>query len=224
MLASRTNAGFKLAEQIRAKKLANPFVIALSRGGVLTSIPIVEILNAEFDLLYSRKLKQEPDEVANFGTITEDGCLSFNGSEAFYTDDELLKIVKRAESALISDIYEFRLDVGFADLEGKDVIIVDDGATTGARIKAGIRSVIQRKASSISVAVPVMGSWLKMYLGVVVNDVYCLHSDDEFSEKKNYYRDYSKVDDSIYYNRLGILKMFATNGVIHEEELEPEVA
>ncbi|MEI6242960.1 MAG: phosphoribosyltransferase family protein, partial [Chlamydiota bacterium] len=85
--------------------------------------------------------------------------------------------------------------IPFPELEGKTVILVDDGIATGATMLVGIRSMRKKQVSRIVVATPVAAKDIWQSIILSVDEAICLHVAEYFLGISSFYSDFSEVDD-----------------------------
>lgn len=81
------------------------------------------------------------------------------------------------------------------DVRDKTVIITDDGAATGATMKAAIRWAQKHKAKKIIVALPVAPPEIAEKLQTIVSDVIVFETPLDFYAVGQFYRDFTQVTD-----------------------------
>jgi predicted phosphoribosyltransferase len=163
-------AGEKLAEELVRLELKEPVVVALPRGGVEVAVPIAKRLNAPVELLFVKKLGAPHNPEFAIGAVAESGLLFVNRDLAArlgVTEEEL----QQMGIEKIQEIARLRQELGVEPipLEGRDVILVDDGVATGSTIYLAAQSVVRDRPNSITIAVPVAPAdpeVLKMLEGV----------------------------------------------------------
>ncbi|MFZ1104878.1 MAG: phosphoribosyltransferase family protein, partial [Hyphomicrobiaceae bacterium] len=157
--ASRQAAGRALAGELTKKHLVAPVVLALPRGGVPVAVEIARVLKAPLDLVLVRKIgvPYQPElaaaAVVDGGqpeiVINED-VISLAGLDRDYIDQEakreLAEIERRRQVYLGG-----RARV---PLEGRTLIVVDDGIATGASIRAALKALRRRGPKALILAVP----------------------------------------------------------------------
>ena len=80
-------------------------------------------------------------------------------------------------------------------IEGKTVIIVDDGIATGNTMMVGIEMIKRQKPAAIVVAVPVAPQRTVNAMRKLVDDFICVYIPDEFFGVGEFYDDFSQVTD-----------------------------
>jgi putative phosphoribosyl transferase len=133
-------------------------VVGLARGGVPVAFEVAVVLKCPMDVLVVRKvgLPQQP-ELA-MGAVGENGVFveEMLTVKRFGVSREQLDHVIAAERLeLDRRIRLYRRGRAVVNLQGRNVIIVDDGLATGASAEAACQVVRARGASRVGVAVPV---------------------------------------------------------------------
>jgi len=195
MFADRSNAGVKLVEKLRQIKITDPVVLAVPNGGVEISLPIVECLNCSFDLIILEKLRLPSKPEWSFGAITEDGYTTFNDYEKFVNHEDKIPLINDAKIKIKENVRKHRVNEEKINVEGRNVILVDDGANHGSTLHACINSCKKRKAASVTIALPVLSDKVYYELKPRVNEIVYLEKDNDFKGVSSYYRDYSLNDD-----------------------------
>ena len=75
---NREDAAVQLAEKMKGRKLLDPLVLAIPRGGVITGAALARQLGAECDVVLSRKLRAPEQPELAIGAIAEDGRVFLN--------------------------------------------------------------------------------------------------------------------------------------------------
>ena len=81
------------------------------------------------------------------------------------------------------------------DVEGKTVILVDDGIATGATVEAAIKYLRGKKVKKLVLAVPVAPKSLVKKLKKLVDEILVLETRDDFFAVGDFYKDFSQVTD-----------------------------
>jgi predicted phosphoribosyltransferase len=80
-------------------------------------------------------------------------------------------------------------------LEGRIVILIDDGLATGSTMTAAVRAVRQSRPSRIVVAVPVGARDTCEALAAVADEVVCVRTPEPFSAVGQWYLDFDQTSD-----------------------------
>ena len=196
---NRQEAGQKLAEKLKEfKSQKNTIILALPRGGVVTAFEIAKELNLPLDLVVPRKIGAPDNEEYAIGAITETGEGIFNqeaidtlGVPQEYLDKKVADEKEEAQRRLKT----YRQDRPILNLKNKTVIIVDDGIATGLTMRAAIKSVKEKKAKEIIVAVPVSAQDSLKTINKEVDKTICLDAPLFFGAVGAFYEDFGQTTD-----------------------------
>lgn len=196
--ADRVDAGRQLAGELTSLASENPIVVALPRGGVPVAKEVAEALGAPLEILAVRKLGTPHNPEYGIGALAEDGTLVID-PEAIAVlrihNGELDAIVAREAAELVRRVRAYRGDRPPLDLEGRTVIVVDDGVATGVTDTAALRAVRRQKPRRVVLAVPVCAPHALERLRREADQTVCLHVPHRLRGVSQYYGDFSQVSD-----------------------------
>ena len=203
----RFEAGKLLAKRLKKLqeegKIKDPVVLALPRGGVPVGVEIAKALNAPLDLLFVKKIPSPLSEETAIGSVSESGQVFINKDAieklallGVNVDEEYIRqkaIEKINDMAKKREIYKIKP----IPLEGKDVIIVDDGIATGASMYLAAQSVVREHPRSIIIASPVgpMDESVLNMLKSVSHHLEILHTPPMFMSVGQWYEDFHQLSD-----------------------------
>lgn len=198
--ADRRTAGQALAQALAGRPLADPVVLALPRGGVPVAAEIARRLQAPLDLVFVRKigLPYQPELAAaavvdggDSEIVTNDDVIGLSGVGRDYLNRaamrELAEIERRRAAYLRN-----RPRV---PLEGRTLILVDDGVATGASVRAALKALRRRKPRALILAVPVAAAETIEELRGEVDDIVCLAMPEPFLAIGIHYADFRQLSD-----------------------------
>lgn len=195
----RLDAGHQLAKALEAYRGQDVIVLGIPRGGVTTAYPIAEQLQAELDIIIPRKLPLPWSPEAGFGAITEDGTIVLNEamvSQVGLSPAEIEVIARRVRREVQRRVKEYRGACPAPDLNGRIVILVDDGLATGYTMLAAIQSVKKHAPARVVVAVPCSPASTLESVRPLVDDLVCLIAPDTLSfAVANFYQDFHDMSD-----------------------------
>lgn len=198
--ANRTEAGVKLAEELRYYRGRNDtIVIGLPRGGVVTGAAIAEILDLPLDVLVVRKLGTPGQEELAMGAIGPGGVRVLNEDVIRFCGiqkREIDEVTARERKEVERREKLFRGDEPPVNLAGLNVIIVDDGLATGSTMAAAIDVIRRHKPKGIIVAVPVAPPDTAERLRFRVDEFVCLETPASFEAVGYWYVDFAQVEDA----------------------------
>ena len=157
---NRTSAGLDLAKEVAAKSLPYPVVLALPRGGVPVAAEIAKELKAPLDLVMVRKIgvPWQPELAAAAVIDGKDPQIVVNEEVCGLANVSRAYIEEAAKKQLEEIARRRRLyfeDYPHCEIEGRSVIVVDDGIATGTTVRAVLKALRRKKPKSILLAVPV---------------------------------------------------------------------
>lgn len=196
---NRIEAGQQLAKKL-AKYANHPdvLVLALPRGGVPVGYEVAQALNAPLDVFVVRKLGVPGHEELAMGAIASGGVRVLNGEvvESLDIPDDVIDAVAARElRELERRERAYRDDRPAPDVQGRTVILVDDGIATGSTMKAAIEALRQLEAGRIVVAVPTAALSTVREMRRDVDDLVAVMTPADFSGVGQWYEDFSQTTD-----------------------------
>lgn len=191
MFRNRKDAGEQLAAALEKYEDQPVLVLGIPKGGVEIAYHIARHLNAELAIVVARKLGFPTEPEAAFGAIAEDGSTYI--STAAYkhlTTEEIHEVLDSEKKEIQNRIKIFRKDKPLPSLQGKTVIIADDGIATGATIYVTIDLCKRANAGKIIVAAPVASDRMEKILLQRADDVVILEKPPFFSSVSEVYDDF----------------------------------
>lgn len=177
----RTDAGRQLAESFKVADPANTVILALPRGGIPLAIEIALKFGAVLDVINAKKIAHPYQREYAIGALAEQGEPIYNQTEKQRIDaDWLTQEVEQIRMEIQSRRALYNQLLTQQSLEGRDVIIVDDGIATGLTMYAAVKAVKEAKPRSLAVAVPIIPQDTFRELERLVDQVYYLEVPERF--------------------------------------------
>ncbi|MCF3173331.1 phosphoribosyltransferase [Streptomyces sioyaensis] len=198
LFTDRADAGSRLAEALRHLEGEDPVVLGLPRGGVPVAFQVARALHAPLDVIVVRKLGVPYQRELGFGAIGEGGVrvISDDIVRRGRLDESDLASVEHAEAAeLARQAERFRAGRQRLPLDGRTVIVVDDGVATGATAAAACEVARAQGAARVVLAVPVAPPDAAERLRTALDEFVCLSTPFAFSAVGEWYRDFSQTPD-----------------------------
>jgi putative phosphoribosyl transferase len=199
LFTDRAAAGRALADRLQAYAgRKDVVVLALPRGGVPVAWEVARALDAPLDLLIVRKLgvPRQPElamgAIASAGAMYIDPKIVANSGVSARQLDEIVA----AESLEL--IRRHALYCGkrqAVPVEGRTVIVVDDGVATGASMRVALVALRSAKPAWIVVAVPVAPPEAQELIGTAADEFLSVLSPPDFRSVGQYYRDFAQTAD-----------------------------
>lgn len=196
---NRTDAGRILSERLSAyANRDDVLVLALPRGGVPVAAEVAKKLNAPLDVFVVRKLGLPDHPELAMGAIASGGVRVFNGEvvNALRIPDEVIDAVSAQELIELQRREKaYRADRPSLDIEGKTVILVDDGIATGSTMLAAVSALRQSNAARIVVAAPVVAATAYSDMQGAADEVAVVLVPEYFCAVGQWYEDFSQTTD-----------------------------
>jgi putative phosphoribosyl transferase len=173
-------------------------VLGLPRGGVPVAYEVARALRVPLDVFIVRKLGVPGFEELAVGAIASGGVRVLNEdvARALPNANEIIEAVTKRETAeLERREQEYRDGRPAPDLQGKTVILIDDGLATGATMRAAVKALRQRGVAKIVVAVPVGPPDTCREFEDEADEVVCASVPEFFQAVGQYYEDFSQTSD-----------------------------
>ena len=190
---NREVAAYKLLDvlPIDSMKLEDWTVVASSYGGFEIAKIIANTLNGKFDIMFSEKIFAPNNEECEIAVVTEHEEVLIH-EELVKSFDISLDYVYSKSKQIFDDsisqkVRRFRHGEKIKKLEGKNVLIVDEGINTGLTMMACIKTAINLKAKSISVATPILPTASIPTIDSIADDLYYIKKLDHFVSINFYY-------------------------------------
>ena len=197
--ANRRTAGAFLARQLqRFAHRGDVVVLALPRGGVPVAYEIATSLGAPMDVFVVRKLGLPGYPELAMGAIASGGVQVMNEDIVNWhrpstADIEAVAHAERVELERRERAY--RDGRPSVPVEGRTVLLVDDGLATGSTMRAAVLAIRRLRPARVVVAVPVGARETCGSLGEIADEVVCALTPEPFSAVGLWYVDFSQTSD-----------------------------
>ena len=196
MFRDRAEAADQLAQALAHHRGHDPLVLAVPRGGVPMGRIIADALGGELDIVLVRKIGAPGNPEYAIGAIGEDGTVDLRDDLVAHADEDWLeREAQRQLEALQARRRRYLPVQPPMDPAGRVVIVVDDGAATGATLTSALRIVRAREPAHLAVALGVAPPESVARLRDVADEVVCLDTPRAFHAVGQFYRNFRQVDD-----------------------------
>jgi putative phosphoribosyl transferase len=200
VFADRRDAGRQLAAALAAFKDERPVVLALPRGGVPVAFEVARALGAPLDVALVRKIGAPGHSELGLGAVVD------GADPQMILNEEVVRLVRPKRGYLQSEkarqLQElerrrrlYRDGRPAPSVEGRTVIVVDDGIATGGSAKAVLRALSAQHAGKLVLAVPVAPADTLEALSSEADEVVCLATPDPFFAVGEHYEDFAQTTD-----------------------------
>jgi putative phosphoribosyl transferase len=196
---TRRKAGEALATKLAAyADRADVLVLGLPRGGVPVAYEVAHALRAPLDVFIVRKLGVPGYEELAMGAIATGGVRVLNQeiTASLHISESVIEAVAHREQQELERREQlYRGDRPISDVQGRTVILVDDGLATGSTMRAAAVALRQMQPSKIIVAVPVGAQETCDEFRQEVDEVVCAITPEPFRAVGASYVDFSQTSD-----------------------------
>jgi putative phosphoribosyl transferase len=211
MFASREEAGQELGRHLRDKGVEVDCVLGLPRGGVVVAAQVARLLQRPLDVLIVRKIGHPSYREFAVGALAEPDVILLNEASMhrhLIARSDLDEVIAEETQRLRQYQTKFHR-AGAPDLNGKAVLLVDDGLATGATTEAAVLASRKLNARKVVVAAPVASTSAVERLGRVADGVIALLVDPGFEAVGQYYDQFAQTSDE---EVLALLEAFKQAG------------
>src|SRR5215208_313408 len=174
-------------------------VIGIARGGVVVADPIVEKLNADFDVIVPIKLRSPYNSENALAAIMHDGSL-YSDSSTLQTQNEISNVYIEMEKLEQKKEMKRRLSVYRPysieyKIKDRTVILVDDGIATGATMIVAARWIRKQEPKRLIIAAPVAPRQVVERLKEEADEIEVIRNPSEFKTVEQFYQEFAAVSD-----------------------------
>lgn len=193
------------AGQLLAGKLtqyagrADVLVLALPRGGVPVGLEVAGALHAPLDVFCVRKLGVPGQEELALGAIASGGVRVLNSEivEGLQIPGDLIDAIAAREwRELERRERAYRGDRPAPEVQGRTIILVDDGIATGSTMRAAIKALRQLEAARIVVATPTAALSTAREMRPNVEEFVAVMTPADFAAVGQWYQDFGQTTDT----------------------------
>jgi len=193
MFRDRIEAGLLLAARLKKYKNDPGIILAVPRGGIPVAYAVARELGFPIEVILTKKIGHPMNKEYAIGaaSLTDHFIVPHDDVTEEYIEQELLSVRSRLKEMYIG----FMGDKEPEDLEGKTVIVIDDGIATGNTILGTVNILRKSHPGKIVIGVPVASQSAVEKLSKEVDEVIALMIPDEFYGVGAFYNDFEQVSD-----------------------------
>ncbi len=201
MFTDRRDAGQQLGRKLEPYRDEDPIVLGIPRGGVEVGYQVAKHLDADFSLLIARKLPYPDQPEAGFGAVAENGStVILESASQWISDETIQETIEEQRQEIVRRAAVLREGEPLPELEGRTVILVDDGIAMGSTMRAATKCCRHENAGKVVVAVPVASREVTEQLGEerdgLVDEIVVLEQPRFFRAVAQVYERWYDVPDS----------------------------
>lgn len=194
----RVDAGRKLGEKLLPIKDGNPLLLGLARGGVPVAAAAAKLLGAELDTLVVRKVAPPGNREYGIGAVAPEGVVYFDqeGLKSSGLDPEALhETIEKERAEMQRRIEVYRGGRPAPNVEGRLVVLVDDGLATGVTAIAAIRYVRKLNPARVVFGVPVLSEAALQVVEREADEVVYVTLPYQFRAVGEFYENFAETED-----------------------------
>jgi predicted phosphoribosyltransferase len=165
---------------------------------VAVAAEVADRLGAPLDVIVVRKVGLPWQPELAIGAVAEGHVCVLNEAlidDAGVSEDELAAVIGRERVELERRVRAYRGERSPLQLDGRVVILVDDGLATGYTARAAIEEIRRRGASRVILAVPVAPADSVETMGPLADEFVVLQTPPWFLSIGEHYEDFRQTSD-----------------------------
>jgi putative phosphoribosyl transferase len=195
----RVEAGRELAERLQHyAHRRDVLVLGLPRGGVPVAFEVAQALDAPLDVFLVRKLGVPGHEELAMGAIASGGVRVLNPEVVAHLAipaQAIEQVAVREQQEMERRERLYRDGRAPPAIEGRTVILVDDGLATGSTMRAGVAALRRLNPARIVAAVPVAAPEVCEQLSGEADEMVCARTPEPFYAVGLWYEDFGQTSD-----------------------------
>jgi len=194
----RREAALALAEELSELRGQRPVILGIPRGAVPMAAVLADELGGELDVVIVRKLRAPHHPEFAIGAVTEGGRVMLHEDvvRQLRVPPSYLEQEQREQLEAIEERKRrYRSVREKVPLEGRVVVVVDDGFATGATMRAALWGARREHPKRLIAAAPVGAPETVREMADHADEVVCLRAPAVFGAVGAFYRRFDQVSD-----------------------------
>jgi predicted phosphoribosyltransferase len=195
----RAEAGRMLARALEDYRGPETIVLGVPRGGVVVAAEVAKALDAPLDVIIARKIGAPMQPELAIGAVIsgdhfrvlDEPTIRYLGVPSEYVEHETARQLDEISRRMSL----YRGEAPMPDLQGKTVIVVDDGIATGYTMRAALTGLRRLAPGRLVLAVPVAPGATCREMEELADEVVCLQTPEPFLAVGYWYEDFDQTTD-----------------------------
>lgn len=207
---SRQDAARQLREILPLDRIKNEEwnFVAVSSGGLALAVMLNDRLGRNVDFLFSESITAPHNPLCEIARVSENEEIVMHESLVKAFDIQVDYVYGEAhrkhEEKILSSIYKCRKGRHFESMEGRTVLLIDEGCETGMKMMVAIKTLLEMRPRAIHIAVPILPADVLDSLEPLVDSIYHLYDLEDFIDTASYYGELPKIDEKTIASILGV--------------------
>lgn len=194
MFDDQINAADILFDMLPSEQLkrGNFLLICLSLEGVIFCNHLASRLELDYELFFSSGIMAPNNPECEIACVGESEEIVLNTaliSSFDITQDFVYGQAKRVyEEKVLKQVYKYRKGNLLSFVKGRNILLVNDGCESGAKLNVAAKSMASLGAASVSLACAVMPESLAISSAEFLDFIYCAKKAQKFVNTAFYYK------------------------------------
>jgi len=203
LFSSRKDAAEQMIEMLPLSQMKkeNWVILAVTRDGLDIALAIKEKTALEINIILTEPIMAPNNNECEIARVseTEEIVIHEGLVKQFRIQNDYIygEAHRKHEEKILSQVYRFRKGEQICDLENKNVLLVDAGASSGLLIQTAIKTVMSLGVRHVRVAIPVMPLDLFETVSTQVDEIFSLYKPEDFTQTEHYYEEEESLSDDM---------------------------
>ncbi|ANE34643.1 phosphoribosyltransferase family protein [Campylobacter hyointestinalis] len=171
-------------------------LICSSLDSIVLTDRVAHALGLSYELLFSEQITAPNNPECEVGMVSETEEIVINEEliNAFNITLDFIygEAHRKYEEKILKNVYRYRKGKLLWDLQGRNILLIDEGCETGATAVTCIKTLINLGVKSITYATPLMPLSIVSYLNTLIDNIFCVRKIANFVDVDFYYN--NKID------------------------------
>lgn len=171
-------------------------LICSSLDSIVLTDRVARALGLSYELLFSEQITAPNNPECEVGMVSETEEIVINEEliNAFNITLDFIygEAHRKYEEKILKNVYRYRKGKLLWDLQGRNILLIDEGCETGATAVTCIKTLINLGVKSITYATPLMPLSIVSYLNTLIDNIFCVRKITNFVDVDFYYN--NKID------------------------------
>jgi putative phosphoribosyl transferase len=197
ILSTMLKPGIKAKKDRQQEKI---LILGIPRGGVVVADVLAQKLNADLDIVISRKLTAPDNKENSIGAIMPDGSMYLDEPKVRWlkVSSEYIEHEKAEQSREIvrrAALYRPGKQEEYNNIKDRTVVLADDGVASGATLIPAVRWIKRQQPKQLIIAAPVAQEQAAELLKKEADQLQFIITPSNFTAINQFYQNFEPVAD-----------------------------